>query len=91
MSKAGFFASCYPTDVFHRISSSEVEAVVTYGEIIEENPNDTPFTSYLLFDFVENKPIHVVFYYVELTNTGYIVTAYIPDRNLWSDDFRTRR
>jgi Domain of unknown function (DUF4258) len=76
---------------FRRISTREVEAVVVSGEVIEENLNDIPFPSYLLFDFVEGKPIHVVFSYDESTDTGYIVTAYIPDENLWSDDFRTRR
>lgn len=36
-----------------RISKRDVQAVVAYGEVIEENPDDTPFPSYLLLDFVE--------------------------------------
>lgn len=76
---------------FRRISQSEVQAVVTFGEIIEENPEDTPFPSYLIFDFVENKPIHVVFSYDESTDTGYVVTAYIPDSNFWLNNFRQRK
>ncbi len=44
-----------------RISKRDVQAVVAYGEVIEENPNDTPFPSYLLLDFVECRPIHVIF------------------------------
>ncbi len=74
-----------------RISQKEVKAVVAYGEVIEENPHDTPFPSYLLFDFVKGRPIHVVFSYDESADTGYVVTAYIPDINLWQDDFRARR
>ena len=74
-----------------RISKSEVQAVVAYGEVIEERPDDTPFPSYLLLDFLAGRPIHVVFSYDESTDTGYVVTAYIPDPNLWQDDFRTRR
>lgn len=74
-----------------RISQSDVQAVVAYGEVIEENPDDTPFPSYLLFDFVKGRPFHVVFSYDESTDTGYVVTAYIPDPNLWQNDFRTRR
>ena len=74
-----------------RISKSDVQAVVTYGEVIEENPDDTPFPSYLLLDFVEGKPIHVVFSYDESTNTGYVVTAYIPEPEIWTNSFRTRR
>ncbi len=76
---------------FRQISQSEVQAVVAYGEIIEENPDDTPFPSYLLFDLIKGRPIHVVFSYDESTETGYVVTAYIPNLNLCSDDFRTRR
>ncbi len=69
-----------------------MQAVVAYGEVIEENPDDTPFPSYLLLDFVEEgRPIHVVFSYDESTETGYVVTAYIPDPKLWTNDFRTRR
>ncbi len=74
-----------------RISKRDVQAVVAYGEVIEENPNDTPFPSYLLLDFVECRPIHVIFSYDESTDTGYVVTAYIPDPKLWTNDFRTRR
>ncbi len=76
---------------YRQISKKEVETVIVYGFVIEENPDDTPFPSYLIFDFVEGKPIHVVCSYDESTDTGYVVTAYIPDQNIWSDDFRTRR
>ena len=73
-----------------RISKNEVQAVVAYGEVIDERPEDTPFSSYLLLDFVGGKPIHVVFSYDESTDTGYVVTAYIPDTHLWQDNFRRR-
>ena len=74
-----------------RISKRDVQAVVAYGEVIEENPDDAPFPSYLLLDFVESRPIHVVFSYDESTETGYVVTAYIPASKLWTNNFRTRR
>ncbi|MEQ9370864.1 MAG: DUF4258 domain-containing protein [Coleofasciculus chthonoplastes F3-SA18-01] len=74
-----------------RISKGDVKTVVAYGEVIEENLDDTPFPSYLLLYFVEGKPIHVVFSYDESTDTGYVVTAYRPDPNLWTNNFRTRR
>ncbi len=76
---------------FRRISQQEVQQIITYGEVIEENPNDTPFPSYIILDFVDSKPIHVVFYYDEVSDTGYVVTAYIPDSNLWMDNFRKRK
>ncbi|WP_404800266.1 DUF4258 domain-containing protein [Amazonocrinis nigriterrae] len=58
---------------------------------IEENPNDPPYPSYPKLYFIEGKPIHVVFFYDEATDTGYVVTAYIPDANIWLDGFKTRR
>lgn len=74
-----------------RISKREVQSAITYGKIIDERAEDTPFPSQLILDFVEGKPIHVVFSYDESTDTGYVVTTYIPDPNLWQDDFKTRR
>lgn len=53
-----------------RISKRDGQAVVAYGEVIEENPDNPPFPSYLLLDFVEGKPIHVVFFYDQSTDTG---------------------
>ncbi len=76
---------------YRRISKKEVETAIVYGEIIEENLDDVPFPSYLICDYVNGKPIHVVFSYDESTDIGYVVTAYIPDLNIWSDDFRIRR
>ncbi len=74
-----------------RISKADVQTVVAYGEVLEENLYDKPFPSYLLLDFVEGQPIHVVFSYDESMDTGYVVTAYRPDPNLWTNNFRTRR
>ncbi|MBD2565066.1 MULTISPECIES: DUF4258 domain-containing protein [Nostoc] len=76
---------------YRRISQKDVKTAISYGEVIEENPDDTPYPSYLILDFIEGKPIHVVFSYDEATDTGYVVTAYIPDTNIWLDGFTTRR
>ena len=76
---------------FRRISKEDVKTAINYGEVIEEKPDDTPFLSYLILDFVNNKPIHVVFSYDQINDTGYVVTAYITDPQLWTDNFRKRR
>ncbi|MBD2244153.1 DUF4258 domain-containing protein [Nostoc sp. FACHB-888] len=76
---------------YRRISQKEVKTAISYGEVIEENPDDTPYPSYLILDFIEGKPIHVVFSYNEATDTGYVVTAYVPDSSIWLDGFTTRR
>ncbi|MDZ7956332.1 MAG: DUF4258 domain-containing protein [Aulosira sp. DedQUE10] len=75
---------------YRRISQKEVKTAIYYGEVIEENLDDTPYPSYLILDFIEGKPIHVVFSYDEATDTGYVVTAYIPDANIWLNGFKTR-
>lgn len=74
-----------------RIQETEVRAIVAYGEIIEERPEDEPFPSYLLLDFVGGRPIHVVFSYDESTDTGFVITAYIPSPDRWTGNFRQRR
>jgi Domain of unknown function (DUF4258) len=51
---------------YRRISKNEVETAIVYGEIIEENLDDEPFPSYLIFDYVDGKPIHVVLSYMNL-------------------------
>lgn len=45
---------------FRRISREQVKSVIAYGEVIEETHDDQPFPSYLLFDFVQGLPLHVV-------------------------------
>ncbi len=76
---------------FRGISKQEVRTTINYGEIIEEKPDDSPFPSYLILNFVNGKPIHVVLSYEEIKETGYVVTAYIPDSQLWTDNLRKRR
>ncbi|MBC6422846.1 MAG: DUF4258 domain-containing protein [Hormoscilla sp. SP5CHS1] len=76
---------------FRRISKDEIKRTIAYGDVIEEKPDDTPFPSYLIRDFVAGRPIHVVFSYDEENDTGYVVTAYIPDIQIWTDNFSKRR
>jgi hypothetical protein len=73
------------------ISQAEVKSTIAYGEIIQTYPDDQPFPSYLLLDFIDGRPIHVVFSYDQDTDTGYVVTTYIPDPSIWQSDFRTKR
>jgi hypothetical protein len=44
-----------------RISEVEVETTIDRGTIIESYPDDTPFASYLVLDFIDGRPIHVVY------------------------------
>ena len=73
------------------ISDQEVLKVIREGEVIEEYPNDEPYSSMLILGFVNDRPIHVVLAVNEEESTGIVVTAYQPDPSLWRDNFRRRR
>jgi len=72
------------------ISRSEVKVTLRDGEIIENYETDVPFESALFF-YVDSKPIHVVASLDELTQTIYIITAYVPSIIHFYDDLKTRR
>lgn len=65
--------------------------VIDHGEVIAEYPDDQPYPSFLLLDYVSGTPIHVVVARDPAKGRCFVVTAYNPDPVLWSDDFRTRR
>jgi hypothetical protein len=73
------------------ISKTDVLAVINASQIIAEYPNDIPYPSCLMLGFVNNAPVHVVFAVDAEQQTGIVITAYIPDRTLWSEDFKSRR
>ena len=59
------------------------------GVIIEQYLDDKPFPSYLICGKSNGKFIHVL-----LSDDGensYLITTYIPDKNLWNEDFTERR
>ena len=73
------------------ITTEELRAVVDEGEVIAAYPDDRPYPSELLLGFRDRSPVHVVLAYDEATRSGYVVTAYVPDPKLWSEDYKTRR
>jgi Domain of unknown function (DUF4258) len=74
-----------------RISEVEVEIAIAQGTIIESYPDDTPFASYLVLDFIDACPIHVVYSIDESTNITYVITAYNPDPAIWENNFSVRK
>ena len=71
------------------ISMDDVQNAVMNGEIIEQYPNDYPYPSCLVLGLnVKGQHIHVVcgLSSIEI----WFITAYYPDSNEWSDDFKTR-
>ncbi len=68
---------------FRRISKEDVKTAINYEKVIEEKSDDTPFPSYLILDFVKNKPIHAVFSYDQTNDTGYIRRGRFNPAFLW--------
>ena len=71
------------------ISASEVRTVIECGELVEDYPEDPRGHSCLMLGFgVDDRPIHVVC----SPKDDYlaIITAYIPDADKWTNDFRVR-
>jgi Domain of unknown function (DUF4258) len=74
-----------------RIFELDVEIAIDRGTIIESYPDDTPFASYLVLDFIDGCPIHVVYSIDESTNIIYVITAYNPDPAIWENNFSVRK
>jgi hypothetical protein len=71
------------------ISSSDVRKVIDEGEIIEEYPEDARGHSCLMLGVDTNgRPIHVVC--APKDDYLAIITAYVPNPNQWSKDYKTR-
>ena len=71
------------------IYEEEVEQAIESGEIIESYPHDTPYPSFLIYKHFQ-KPLHVVFAKNESCDEIIIITAYYPDSQKWSSDYKTR-
>jgi hypothetical protein len=72
------------------ISLSEIRSVLEKGEVIEDYPDDARGHSCLVLGFGEDKrPIHIVCSPKE--DYLAIITAYLPDKRQWEDNFRKRR
>jgi hypothetical protein len=71
------------------ITTSEVRNVVASGEVIENYPDDLRGPSCLILGYGEmGRPIHLVC--SPKPDFLAIITAYLPNEDEWSDDFRVR-
>lgn len=71
------------------ITTSEIHRAIESGEVLEDYPEDVRGHSCLILGKgFDNRPIHIVCSpkdeYLAL------ITAYLPDAEEWSDDFRAR-
>ena len=71
------------------ITAREVHQVVERGSIIEEYPDDPRGPSCLMLGYgLDNRPIHIVC--ASKDDFLAVITAYLPDAEEWSEDFRKR-
>jgi len=73
------------------IQTNAIRAIIESGEVIGDYPDDQPFPSYLVLGYVEGRAIHVVIAIDAISQRCYIITAYVPDLNIWHSDFKTKR
>ena len=72
------------------ISISDVINTIITGEIIENYPDDYPYPSCLILGLtVNNKFLHVVC--GSNREELWLITAYYPNKDKWSDDFKRRK
>jgi hypothetical protein len=72
------------------ISLAEVKFILNTGDIIREYTDDKPYPSFLLLGFIDHRPLHLLVAKDSETGNCIMVTAYEPDKNLWSTDFKTK-
>lgn len=72
------------------INTKEIRKVIEQGEIIENYPEDVRGHSCLMLGYGDaNRPVHVVC--APKADYLAIITAYLPGRMEWGEDFKTRR
>ena len=72
------------------ITTSDVQLVITEGEMIEDYQEDERGHSCLMLGYREGgRPVHIVCSPKE--DYLAIITAYVPDRELWTSGFKERK
>jgi hypothetical protein len=70
------------------VSTDDLIAIITSGEIIEEYPDDEPCPSFLLMGLIDATAYHTV---IGLCRDHIrVVTVYIPEEDKWIE-YRKRR
>ena len=72
------------------ISVENVRAVLENGDIIEEYKADAS-PRYLVLDWIDGRPLHVVAEDDPINRETTAVTVYEPSRKYWKSGFRERK
>jgi len=72
------------------IKMKDLKSGIMNGEIIAQYLDDFPFPSCLVFGYtIDERPIHIVM--SDEGTASRVITAYIPSKDNWNDDYKTRR
>ena len=89
--KFEFSKQAVDQSVRHQIQVSEIEAVMTNGQLIEDYSDEQQNSSYLIGGFTQaQRPIHVKCSGA-IRPLIKIIAVYEPDSERWSDNFSMRR
>lgn len=72
------------------IPLGDVLETVRNGEVIKTYADDKPYPSFLLLNFINRKPLHVVAAQNAVRNVCFVITVYEPAPNLWLPDFKNK-
>lgn len=70
------------------ISTGDIRQIITYGEIIEDYPDDETCPAALLLGFPIEKTCHVVI--AQCEDHARVITVYIPEKDKWIDNIMRR-
>ena len=73
------------------ISREIVKQVLLEGEIIEDYPDDKPFSTALFLGWFQRNPLHVVTALDSRSGYCFVITVYRPDLTHFETDYKTRR
>ena len=86
------FATAHAAERFRQrgISIRDIRNAINVGEIIEQYPDDYPYPSCLILGkSLRGEVVHAVL--SDEGNSSRIITAYFPNADKCSEDFKTRR
>ena len=74
-----------------RISVQDALDVIEKGETVSDYPDDTPYPSRLILGWIHDRPLHVVVGRNPDIGQCTVITAYEPEKEIWTNDFRRRK
>jgi hypothetical protein len=73
------------------ISIDHVKFAIFSGEEIRSYPDDRPYPSKILFVIENEIPLHVVIAENLNNNEIIVITTYIPEKDIWKNDFKSKK